>query len=116
MELGGGVNNSYLLYLCYFESCQNASIPNPYVPFVGWPRLLGEDVPVSKLEKLGISHKLRGLSFVPGVSHSKSGFPRLSCLDRFSILTVTNVIHNPFQDVDRLGLAISQFGPVFWGP
>lgn len=39
----------------------------------------------------------------------------MSCLDRFSILRVTNVIHDPFQDVDRLGLAISQFGPDFLG-
>jgi hypothetical protein len=39
----------------------------------------------------------------------------LSCLDRFSILTVTNVIHDPFRDVDRLGLAISQFGAGFLG-
>ena len=28
---------------------------------------------------------------------------------------MTNVIHDPFQDVDRLGLAISQFGPGFLG-
>jgi hypothetical protein len=39
----------------------------------------------------------------------------LSFSDRFSILTVTNVIHDPFQNVDRLGLAISQFGPGFLG-
>ena len=25
-----------------------------------------------------------------------------------------NLVHDPFQYVDRLGLAISQFGPVFW--
>jgi hypothetical protein len=72
-------------------------------------------VPGIKFEKLSISHELGGLSFVPGICHSKSGFSRLSCLDRFSILTVTNVIHDPFQDVDRLGLAISQFGPDFFG-
>jgi hypothetical protein len=72
-------------------------------------------VPGIQLEKLSIPHELRGLSFVPGICHSKSGFPRLSCLDRFSILTVTNVIHDPFQDVDRLELAISQFGPGFLG-
>lgn len=28
----------------------------------------------------------------------------------------TNLVRDPFQDVDRLGLAISQFGPVFLGP
>ena len=37
----------------------------------------------------------------------------MSFLDHFSILAVTNVIHEPFQDVDRLGLAISKFGPGF---
>jgi len=27
-----------------------------------------------------------------------------------------NLLLDPFQDVDRLGLTISQFGPVFFGP
>ena len=36
------------------------------------------NVPGIKFEKLSISHELRGFSFVPGICHSKSGFPRLS--------------------------------------
>jgi hypothetical protein len=104
-----------LLSIFHFWSCQNTSIFYSYLLFVCWPRLLRRDLPGIKLEKLSISHELRSLSFLPGICHSKSGFSRLSCLDRFSILTVTNMIHDPFQDVDRLGLAISQFEPGFLG-
>jgi hypothetical protein len=67
------------------------------------------------LDNVSVFYKLGGLNFVPGICHSKSGFPRLSCLGHSSIVTVTNVIHDPFQCVDRPGLAISQFGPGFLG-
>ena len=35
MESGGGVDNSYLLSIRSFGSCQNASILSPYALFVG---------------------------------------------------------------------------------